>query len=96
MPIHNYITLYATDTTETICLFALEPVKSVTLGRIHRYFKNQNLRRQGGEDLDHIELIKKIPLSGDKTMIFYPDQTPLSLQDNCFHNSYTWVSFFGI
>ena len=45
MPIHNYITLYATDTTKTICLFASEPVKSDTLRRKHRYLKNQNLRR---------------------------------------------------
>ena len=36
MPIHNYITLYATDTTETICLFASEPVKRGTLGSKHR------------------------------------------------------------
>ena len=59
---------------------------------------NLEIKIQGdrGGDLDLIELIAKNPLSGDKTMIFYPDQTPLSLQDNCFHNSYTWLSFFGI
>ena len=45
VPIHNYITLYATDTTKTICLFASEPVKRGTLGRKHRSLKNQNLRR---------------------------------------------------
>ena len=36
IPIHNYITLYATDTTKTICLFASEPVKMGTLRRKHR------------------------------------------------------------
>ena len=33
IPIHNYITLYATDTTRTICLYPSEPVKRGTLGK---------------------------------------------------------------